>query len=126
MQKLKRNFLFSSIIIFFILYTGVLLILAKKTVLWEDEIYSLHTTSKSISYAIEQSYNFEGQPPFYFILLTLWRNISDNLFFARLLSLSFSLLSGVIIYKICRKYLNNEISIITSILFLLNPGIVYF
>ena len=126
MQRLKRNYLFSGIIIFFILYTGALLILAKKTVLWEDEIYSLHTTSKSISYAIEQSYNFEGQPPFYFILLNLWRNISDSLFFARLLSLSFSLLSGVIIYKICKKFLDQEISIIFSFLFLLNPAIVYF
>lgn len=126
MQKLKRNLFYTGIIIFFVVYTGILLILAKKTVLWEDEIYSLHTTSQNIPYAIKQSYTFEGQPPFYFILLTIWRNISDTLFFARLLSLAFSILSSVIIYKICRKFLNDEISIITSILFLLNPAIVFF
>jgi len=126
MQKLRKDLFYLGIILFFVIYTGTVLILAKKTVLWEDEVYSLHTTSQNINYAIKQSYNFEGQPPFYFILLTIWRKISGSLFFARTLSLTFSLFSGIIIYKLSRIFLDNRLALISAILFLMNPAIVYF
>ena len=126
MYKRDKSLFYAGMIIFFVAYIVILLILAKKTVLWEDEVYSLHTTSQNINYAIKQSYNFEGQPPFYFILLTIWRKISDTLFFARLFSLVFALLSGLIIYKIFRNFIDEEVSVISAILFLLNPAIVFF
>jgi 4-amino-4-deoxy-L-arabinose transferase-like glycosyltransferase len=126
MQKLNRKLFYIGIIIFFVVYAITLMVLAKETVLWEDEIYSLHTTSQNISFAVKQSYNFEGQPPVYFILLTIWRDISGTLFFARLLSLVFTIFSGLLIYKISTEYLNDYQALIATVLFLMNPAIVYF
>jgi 4-amino-4-deoxy-L-arabinose transferase-like glycosyltransferase len=126
MQELKKNFLNSVLAIFIVVYTIALLFLAKNTVIWEDEVYSLHTTSQTVSYAFEQSYKFEGQPPAYFILLNVWRKMSDSLFFARVFSLVFTLLTGLTIYKISKNFLNHETTVIITALFLLNPSVVYF
>lgn len=121
MQRLSKNTFVSSLVIFFVIYSCTLVVLAKKTVTWEDELYTLHTTAHDVKFAINQSYYFEGQPPVYFVLLNLWRNISDSLFFARLFSIVFALLSGIIAYKICRIFLYQDLSTLTTILFLLNP-----
>jgi hypothetical protein len=121
MRMLKKMNLHIALVIFLIIYTGVLLFLAKNTVTWEDEMYTLHTTSNDLCFAIKESYHFEGQPPMYFGLLNLWRNFSDSLFFARVFSIVFTLLSGLIIFKICRLLFTQETTIITTVLFLLNP-----
>ncbi len=120
---LKNKLLF-ALIIFLIVYIGFLLLVAKNRILSEDESYTLYTTSSNLRFAIKESYNFEAQPPVYFGLLNLWRNISDSLFFARVFSVFFILLSGIIVYKTSRFFLNNETSILGTVLFLLNPYIV--
>ena len=51
-----------------------------------DEAYSLNTSSQGISYAFKTAINFENQPPFYFVTLTIWRICSDTYFWARLFS----------------------------------------
>src|SRR5258708_5390969 len=53
---------------------------------WRDEMYSLHTSSGSPVFAIQQAVHFELQPPFYFLALSLWRVFSHSVFFARLFS----------------------------------------
>jgi hypothetical protein len=61
-------------------------ILAEVLNIWIDEGYTLDTTSRTIAYAWSQAISFESQPPFYFLLMTLWRRICDTVFFARLFS----------------------------------------
>jgi hypothetical protein len=124
MPTKKINKLNISVIIFFIIYLGVLLVLAKHTLTWVDELYSLHTTSQDLSFAIKESYYFEAQPPVYFGLLNLWRNFSDSLFFARLPSIIFTILAGLFIYKIFRIFSNKESSVFVMFLFLMNPFII--
>jgi hypothetical protein len=87
-------------------------------------MYSLHTTSRDLHFAIKESYHFECQPPVYFGLLNLWRHFADSLFFARIFSIVFILLSGLIINRICRISFGPETSNIITILFLLNPFVI--
>jgi hypothetical protein len=51
-----------------------------------DDSFSLNTTSKDFGYTIYRAIQFEGQPPFYFALLHLWRSLNDSIFFAKLFS----------------------------------------
>lgn len=111
--------------LFYLIYTGVLLFIAKEMVLWEDEMYSLNTSSGSLARAYTQSYLFEGQPPVYFLLLSVWRQISDSILFARALSLLFTLGAGYYFYRLTKQMLSEKYGIIFTILFLLNPFIIW-
>jgi len=69
-----------------ILHLAIALLLAARLDIWVDEAYTLDTTGKGLGYALHQSLFFEGQPPLYFLLLTLWRTLDGSIFFARLFS----------------------------------------
>lgn len=120
-----RKTIFNYCLIFFIIcYTCFLLLLARHTVVWEDELYTLHTTERSVPFAFSESYNFEGQPPVYFVLLSAWRYLSESLFFARSFSVLFVLLSGLLIYKLCRILSDHYFSTLITVLFLVTPFVV--
>src|SRR5665647_3232622 len=87
---------------FIIIYSVSLIFLSYKLNIWEDEAYSLHTTSKNLATVIRESYDFEGQPPFYFLLLAIWRHINSGIFFARLLSLIFIGFGGYFFLRLVR------------------------
>ncbi len=74
----------NSVLIGFI---GITLFLAQALNIWIDEAYTLETTSGTLSEAIQRSISYEIQPPLYFALLTLWRNLNASIFFARLFSI---------------------------------------
>ncbi|HEV2038398.1 MAG TPA: hypothetical protein VGQ96_07315, partial [Candidatus Eremiobacteraceae bacterium] len=65
---------------------AIALPLAKILNTWIDESYTLRTTAAGVSYAIHQAIHFELQPPLYFALLALWRELDHSIFFARLFS----------------------------------------
>jgi len=69
-----------------LLNLALTLFLSDKLNIWVDEAFSLHTTEKSLSYALEQALNFELQAPLYFAFLSLWRKLNGSVFFARLFS----------------------------------------
>ncbi len=112
---------------FIFIYSAVLIFLACKLNIWEDEAYSLHTTSTSNSLAtvIRQASDFEGQPPFYFLLLAIWRHINSGILFARLLSLIFIGFSSYFFYRLVRLVSGPEVSKWMLIIFLLNPFTVW-
>jgi uncharacterized membrane protein len=111
--------------IFLFCYSASIIFLAYKLNIWEDESYSLHTSSNNLSDVIRQSYNFEGQPPLYFLLLTIWRSINSELFFARLLSLIFIGSGAIYFYKLVRLVSGIESSRWLLVVFLLNPFTVW-
>ncbi len=110
---------------FILLYSACLIFLCYKLNIWEDESYSLHTTSGGLATVIHQAYNFEGQPPFYFLLLALWRHIDSGIFFARLLSLVFIGLGSYFFYKLVHLVSGAGSSRWMLIIFLLNPFTVW-
>lgn len=99
----------------------VSIILSYRLNVYQDEVYSLHTTSKDVWYTIEQSVNFEAQVPLYFVLLKIWRYIDGSIFFARLLSILFILGSTFYIKKASEQYVSESNSAYINVIFLLNP-----
>ncbi|HEV7180287.1 MAG TPA: hypothetical protein VGN11_10450, partial [Candidatus Baltobacteraceae bacterium] len=65
---------------------GLMFVLAYVLNIWQDEAYTLQTTSRGIVYAFHQAVAFEQSAPLYFLALTLWRHINDSVFFLRLFS----------------------------------------
>lgn len=106
---------------FLVAYAVFAIYLSIELNVWEDETYSLHTSSNSLPIVISQSYNFEGQPPVYFVLLALWRLINPGIFFARIFSLLLIAFSAIIFYRLVRLISGNDSSRWLVIIFLLNP-----
>ncbi len=106
---------------FLILYGSIILYLAYKINISEDEAYTLNTTSRNIAGVIRQSYNFEGQPPVYFVLLSLWRHLYPGIFFVKLFSIILVGLSSYIFYRLVLLFSGAECSKWMVVIFLLNP-----
>lgn len=83
-----------------LLYIGFLVYEAATLNIWVDEGYTLLTSSNSLPVVIKRSYYFEGQPPFYFVLLAVWRWLNNGILFARLFSIISVLTSAVVFYKL--------------------------
>ena len=71
--------------------------------IWHDEAFSLHTTDGSPLRAITQAINFELQPPLYFLLLNLWRQLNSSPFFARLFSILCIALTLALMTRVARR-----------------------
>ncbi len=111
--------------LFILVYACAIFYLSYSVTIWEDEAYTLNTTSLSLGKVITESYHFEAQPPVYFLLCALWRLINPEIYFARLLSAIFIAFSAFIIYKISRLFTSKNLSRWVIIVFLLNPFTVW-
>ena len=110
---------------FIVLYSACLIYLCYELNVWEDETYTLHTTSLSLPGVINKSYHFEGQPPVYFLLLRLWRCFNSGIFFARLFSLISIGTAAYFFYRIvCFISVKKQSRWLVAI-FLLNPFTVW-
>ncbi len=112
-------------VLFLVTYFIILIYLANRLYIWEDEGYSLHTSAHNLKEVIRLSYNFEGQPPFYFVLLSLWRNINASIFFARLMSIACIGGAAYFFHRLSSLITNRTDNYWTVILFLLNPFTVW-
>lgn len=70
-----------------LLHLGITVPMAYRLSIWVDEAFTLNTTGRGIAYAFHQAIRFELQPPVYFVLLNLWRDLNGSIFFARLFSI---------------------------------------
>lgn len=93
--------------------------------IWEDEAYTLNTTSGNLSEVISESYGFEGQPPAYFILLSFWRLIHPGIFTARLFSVLCIGLTVYVLIRILSRITDLKYPNWIIVIFLLNPFTVW-
>lgn len=121
-SKLFKNIFFLS---FLLIYSITITFLCSRLNVSNDEIFSLDTTSYDLKGVIKQSYNFEGQPPLYFLLLSLWRKINSGDFFARLFSVLSVALSSFVFYKLIQLINAARCSRWLIVLFLINPYTVW-
>jgi len=111
--------------LFLLLYAGALIYLCSQLNVWVDETYTLNTTSRSLTQVMSQAYNFEGQPPVYFVLLSLWRYISSDVFFARFFSICCVGLAAWFFYRLVKLVAAGISSKWMTVIFLLNPFTVW-
>lgn len=118
----RKNFVSSFLFYIFLIGYGIgIIFLAYRLNLWEDESYSMHTSSNNLIDVIRLSYDFEGQPPFYFVILSIWRHINPGIFFARLLSTISIGISAFYFYRLVRLVSGADSSRWMIVIFLLNP-----
>jgi hypothetical protein len=90
-----------------------------------DEGYTMESSSQDISYAVDQAIHFELQAPFYFGVISVWRNMDDSVFFTRLFSIICILLAAMVIQRVVHRYLPDINPIWIQGVFLLNPVTIY-
>ncbi len=88
-------------------HLGVTLALAYNLNIWLDEAFTLDTTSRGLAYAFRRALDFELQPPLYFSLLSLWRQVDDSVFFARLPSVFAVAATIRLAASLARRYIKN-------------------
>jgi len=113
------------IIIIIFLSLLIYLFLSFKLNVWIDEVCTIKTISHdSVNSTIKSAINFEGQPPFYFIIAFLWAKISNSEFFLRLLSVLFTVSAGLLLFKLYRNISVTKDWLILILIFA-NPFMVY-
>jgi hypothetical protein len=93
--------------------------------IWQDEAYSLHTTSRDVAYALHEAITFEAQAPLYFLLLDLWRELNPSAFFARCLSIVCASASICVVWVLARRWLPGVPASLPTVAFAINPFVVW-
>ncbi|GEM_PF-5311051 len=104
-----------ALYIFLAITFALLAVFSFTEFIWVDEGYSLMTSSKSLGYAFEKSLTFELQPPLYYVLLSLWRNINSTIPFAKLLSVLLLMASAFPLKALLKIYFGKRHQIFTMI-----------
>lgn len=73
--------------------------------IWQDEWYSLRTSSRDLAFAWSSALQFEGIPPLYPLVLTLWRHVDASVFFARALSMTCVAIAAWIGWRFAERFL---------------------
>ena len=83
---------------------AITLPLASLLNIWQDEAYTLETTSRGIGYAFAQAVGFEQNAPLYFVVISIWRHLGDGIFHLRLFSVACIAVTVLLTPAIARRY----------------------
>lgn len=92
---------------------------------WQDETYSLRTTSGDFARAWHSALVFEGLPPFYPLLLEAWRTLDRSVAFARSLSLLFAVATLWCGWLFAKRALPHVPPLALAFALALNPFLIY-
>lgn len=109
------------LLILIFLHLAIALPLARQVNIWADEASTLYTTQHGFVRAFQNLFSDEKQAPLYFLLLSLWRKINDSIFFARLFSVVFSLLSIAVFARLAQRIWEQKTALFLTALFALHP-----
>ncbi len=104
-----------------LLHLIIVLPLAYYLNIWADEGSTLFTTENGFFQTLQNTLQDEKQAPFYFLLMSLWREISSSVFFARLFSIICSLVSIGVFYDLVRKLWDDKTAVVATFFFALHP-----
>jgi hypothetical protein len=89
---------------------------------WLDEAFTLHTTGAGPLTAWAQSIAFEGQPPLYFVLESIWRMINEtSIAFARFPSVLFAAAAVAVVVAAASRIAPRVPSHVVALVTALNP-----
>jgi uncharacterized membrane protein len=92
---------------------------------WQDDAYTLHSTSSTVSYAFREAIGFEQNAPLYFVVMTIWGHLHQSAFFARLFSVLCA--SGVVALapRLSSRYLPTIDPRWVTVVFAFNPFLIW-
>ncbi len=86
------------------LHLCIVLPLAVLLNIGQDDAYTMHTTSRGLAYAFQQSIGFELNAPLYFLVMALWRSVDASAFFATLFSIVCTTCTLLVVPKLLERY----------------------
>jgi len=89
------------------------LYLAASLPLWGDESMTLWGSGESVSRIITAAVD-QTHPPGSYLVLKLWRSVSDHLLWSRMLSICLSVANGYLIWKLTKRYFSTHITPIVA------------
>ena len=92
---------------------------------WQDEAYTLQTTSRGAGYAFHQAIGFEQNAPLYFVVMALWRHAGDGIFFLRLFSVLCIAATVLLIPGLARRYVPQVDGVLVAAVVACNPFVVW-
>jgi uncharacterized membrane protein len=110
-----------ALILIIAIFTSLCVPLAYYLNIWQDEAYSLHSSQGTIFDALNRGLGFEAQAPLYFVFLAAWRDLNGSAFFARLLSVGFSIGTLLATWSFARRYLPRSNAAFVLAAVALNP-----
>ncbi len=121
MQKLSKNFY----LVLIILHLIITIPLAFNLNVWVDEASTLYNTQQGFIHTFQNVFHTEKQAPLYFLLLSLWRDIDDSFFFARLFSIICSCLAIKFFFDLAKSFFNQKQAILITTFFALHPFLIW-
>lgn len=107
------------------MFAALVAFLAASLNIWQDEWYSLRTTSHGLAFAWRAAIRFEGLPPLYPVLLDGWRTLDHSVWFARWLSIL--CVGGAVVcsWSFAARYLRATPPAIVAAAIAFNPFTIY-
>lgn len=93
--------------------------------IWADEASTLYTTRNGLFNAFQNALADEKQAPFYFWILSLWRDLNGSIFFARLFSVLCSLIAIRLFFALAKRQFPRNLAIFASAVFALHPYLIW-
>lgn len=93
--------------------------------IWADEASTLYTTQNGFFNAFQNALTDEKQAPLYFWILSLWRELSGSIFFARFFSILCSLLAIKFFFDLARRLFARNAAFFITAVFALHPFLVW-
>lgn len=106
------------------LHLAITLPLAFLLNVWADEASTLATTGGGFLPTFANFYN-EKQAPLYFLIIGLWREINNSIFFARLFSIICSALAIYFFFSLARKFFSEKAAVFIAVVFALHPYLIW-
>ncbi len=93
--------------------------------IWQDEAYTLETTSRGIGYAFAQAIGFEQNAPLYFAVMSIWRHAGDGIFLLRLFSVLCIAGTVLLLPGLARRYVPQVDGVLVAAVVACNPFVVW-
>jgi hypothetical protein len=93
--------------------------------IWQDEAYTLETTSRGLGYAFHQAIGFEQNAPLYFVAMSIWRHAGDGVFFLRLFSVLCIAGTVLLLPGLARRYVPHVDGVLVAAVVACNPFVVW-
>ena len=114
-------------IIVVLIFSLVLRLIGINQSLWLDEAISANVAKMPIGEIVKNFSINDFHPPFYYWFLNIWTNIfGSNVFWLRLSSILFSLITIYFVYLIGKKIKGKKTGILAALILAINPLFVYF
>lgn len=119
-QPISNSTIFGLIVV----HLAIVLPLAFSLNIWADEASSLYTTQNGFVSAFQNAATNEKQAPLYFWILSLWRMVSDSIFFARLFSVVCSVFAIIVFARFASRIFEPRAALLAVAFFALHPFLI--